>query len=186
MTAVARNPGTRRMRARLTPLLAGPLLAGALIGAAPALAQQSGGTLDFEGIRHDNSQPIEINADTLEVDQATGVARFSGDVIVSQGDLKLTAGAVEARYAGGSGGQQGRLAGLTAREKVLITAGQATAQSDQASYDVDGRHIVMTGNVVLTQAGNTIAGQRLTIDTQSGTGRMEGRVRTVLRPGSAP
>lgn len=165
-------------------LLAGGL-AGALAGGAQAQAPQGSGTLNFDEIRHDDSQPIEINSDTLEVDQASGIARFSGDVLVTQGQLRLNAGVVEAHYAGGEGGASGRLTTLAASQKVLINAGSASAQSDEARYDVDGRQIVMTGNVVLTQAGNTVAGQRLTIDTESGTGRMEGRVRTVLRPGSS-
>lgn len=152
----------------------------------PAGARAQSGSFDFGSTRRDQSQPIEINSDTLEVDQATGTARFSGDVVVSQGELRLNAGVVEALYAAGEGGEQGRLTALTASDGVLITSGQATARSDNARYDVDGRNIVMTGHVVLTQAGNTIAGQTLTIDTASGTGRMEGRVRTVLRPGSAP
>lgn len=161
------------------------LLSLLLVLAAPAAAQQAG-TLNFEGIRHDNSQPIEINSDMLEVDQATGSARFSGDVVVVQGTIRLSAGAVEARYAEGQAGDSGGLSSLTASNGVLINAGAASAQSDAASYDVTGRQIVMTGNVVLTQAGNTVAGQKLVIDTASGTGRMEGRVRTVLRPGTRP
>lgn len=172
----------------LAPLAFGLLLlaAGAASAQTPAQTPAAPGTLNFEGLRHDEAQPIEIHSDTLQVDQATGIARFSGDVVVSQGDLRLSAGAVEASYAPGEGDQSGRLSALTASEGVLINSGTATAQSDGARYDVEGRRIVMTGNVVLTQAGNTIAGQTLTIDTASGTGRMEGRVRTVLRPGRAP
>jgi lipopolysaccharide export system protein LptA len=43
------------------------------------------------------------------------------------------------------------------------------------------RSVVMTGNVLLTQTLNAISGERLTINLDTGTGLVEGRVRTVLR-----
>jgi lipopolysaccharide export system protein LptA len=41
----------------------------------------------------------------------------------------------------------------------------------------------MTGNVLLTQELNAVSGDRLSIDLETGTGVVEGRVRTVLRSG---
>ncbi|WP_420353073.1 hypothetical protein [Paenirhodobacter sp.] len=43
----------------------------------------------------------------------------------------------------------------------------------------------MTGDVVLKQGPNVMSGQKLMVDLRSGTGRMDGRVRTILQPGSA-
>jgi lipopolysaccharide export system protein LptA len=40
----------------------------------------------------------------------------------------------------------------------------------------------MTGDVLLTQGGATIAGQKLTLDLTTGLGQMEGRVTTTFAP----
>jgi lipopolysaccharide export system protein LptA len=40
----------------------------------------------------------------------------------------------------------------------------------------------MTGEVLLTQGGNVMSGQKLTVDLTAGTGRMDGRVKTILQP----
>jgi len=41
----------------------------------------------------------------------------------------------------------------------------------------------MTGNVLLTQGPNTLGGDRLTVDLEAGSGRMEGNVRTIFQTG---
>ena len=42
----------------------------------------------------------------------------------------------------------------------------------------------MTGDVILTQGPNALSGERLIVDLTSGTGRMEGRVRTIFQTGN--
>ncbi|WP_355661429.1 lipopolysaccharide transport periplasmic protein LptA [Halomonas salifodinae] len=56
--------------------LIGWLAAGLLALATPALAQQG--------------QPIEVEADRLELDEGAGTAVYSGEVEIRQGDLRLT------------------------------------------------------------------------------------------------
>ena len=41
----------------------------------------------------------------------------------------------------------------------------------------------MLGDVVLNQGQNTLAGDRLTVDLNAGTGRLEGNVRTTFQGG---
>jgi lipopolysaccharide export system protein LptA len=52
----------------------------------------------FAGLKTDVSQPVQIDADQLSVNQETGIATFSGNVIVVQGDMRLQAGEVTIRY----------------------------------------------------------------------------------------
>jgi lipopolysaccharide export system protein LptA len=49
-------------------------------------------------------QPVEVTADNLTIDQATGEAVFSGNVIVHQGDLRMAAGRVRVLYSDTTGG----------------------------------------------------------------------------------
>ena len=41
----------------------------------------------------------------------------------------------------------------------------------------------LTGDVVLTQGGNVLTGDRMLVNLQSGTAQVQGRVRSVLQPG---
>ena len=74
---------------KIAPRIAGALIAASLL-AAPVLAQSP-----FGGFRHDETQPIEIAADSLEVQEANGIAIFRGAVVAGQGTLRLTAEELE-------------------------------------------------------------------------------------------
>ncbi|MEL6427008.1 MAG: LptA/OstA family protein, partial [Pseudomonadota bacterium] len=70
-------------------LTAGVLLAGI------ALAQ----TTPFASFEQDSSQPIEIQAESLTLNQADGTAIFAGGVTAVQGTLKMTADMMTVTYA---------------------------------------------------------------------------------------
>jgi lipopolysaccharide export system protein LptA len=157
-------------------------LAGGLLLAQPALAQQA--TLPLGGLRADPEAPVEIEADSLAVSQADGRAVFTGNVLVAQGDLKLSAGKVEVAYDRPAEGQgQGKIRTLHATGGVTLASPQEAAEAQEAVYDVAAHRVTMTGKVLLTQGQNTIAGESLVVDLDTGTGTMQGRVRTTLTPG---
>lgn len=154
----------------------------ALVLAAPVLAQ--GADVAFDGVTHDAAQPVEVTSDRLSIDQADGVTVFSGDVVVVQGDMRLTAQELQIEYrTGGAAEQEGRIRRMHARGGVtLVTAGEA-AEGQEATYDLDSGQIVMEGEVLVTQGPNAISGDRLRVDLNAGTGTVEGRVRTILQAG---
>ncbi|MFS4436794.1 lipopolysaccharide transport periplasmic protein LptA [Paracoccaceae bacterium GXU_MW_L88] len=130
----------------------------------------------FSGLQFESSDPIEITADQLTVDQATGEAAFEGNVIAAQGPLRLGAGRLSANYDGEE------VREITATGQVTLTNGELAAEAAQAVYNVPGAEVVMTGDVLVTQQGNALAGERLVIDLERGTAQMDGRVRSVLTP----
>jgi len=136
----------------------------------------------FTGLGGDRSAPLELSAERLEVDQATGQAVFSGGVTVVQGDLRLGAERVQVEYAADAATGRNRIARLRAEGEVLLATPQDAAEAAMAVYDLDAGQITLSGDVVLTQGANALAGDRLVIDLASRTGRMEGRVRTVILP----
>lgn len=162
----------------LSPRVFGALLVLALAGPGPALAQ--GAEVAFGGIRADTSLPVEVTADTLSVSQTDGTATFSGNVLVSQGDMRLSAERVEVVY---GSADRSRIERLHASGGVTLVSGKDAAEAADAVYTIGTGAVEMTGDVLLTQGASTIAGQKLVVDLASGTGRMEGRVTTVLRPG---
>jgi lipopolysaccharide export system protein LptA len=162
------------MRIFLTTVLALATLAA--MPPAPALAQ--GTTIGFEGLRQDPTTPIEITSDELSVNQTERRAEFSGNVLVVQGGMRLAAEAVAVEY--GADGQG--IARLSARGGVTFVTARDAAEADTADYTVETAALILAGNVLLTQGPATISGDRLIADLRAGTGRMEGRVRTVFRP----
>jgi len=135
--------------------------------------------IGFGGVAHDASQQIEVTSDSLRVDQTSGNAVFTGDVIIIQGDLRMAAGEVTVIY--GTGDTQ-EVQQVQATGGVLLTRGDDAAEGEQAEYSVADATVVMSGNVLVTQGRTTIAGDRLNIDLTTGNGTVEGRVRTILQP----
>lgn len=60
----------------------------------------------------DPDKPVQIFAAALSVDDATRVATFSGDVRVTQGDVRLQCSLARAHYIRGTRADQGKLTRL--------------------------------------------------------------------------
>ncbi len=152
------------------------LLAAALLAAVPALAQAPGG-----------NEPIEIEADVLEVRQNEGIATFRGNVDAVQGEMTLTSDALDVFYAGGGGPEAagGGIQRIVATGNVVVTSPQEVARGREGVYDLDRRTITLSGDVVLTRDGNVLRGSRLEVDLDTGVSRLlpageGGRVRALF------
>lgn len=147
--------------------------------AQPAGAE--GAAIAFKGLRAGAGEPVEITADNLSISEADVQGTFSGNVLVVQGDLRLSADQLLVSYLDGD---RKKIDKLTATGNVLLSTPTEAAQGASAVYSLTTRQIEMTGDVLLTQGGSVMSGNRLVVDLTKGTGQMSGRVRTVLQPGS--
>ena len=145
-------------------------------GVGVAIAQTN---VDLGGVTVDTSAAVEVTADSLSVNQDSGRAVFDGNVLVVQGDLRLSAGQVEVIY----GTDTSQIARLVASEGVTFVTADEAAEAEQADYDIAAGLLVLTGNVLLTQGPSAISANQMTINVTDGTASMEGRVRTVLQQG---
>ena len=152
------------------------ILAALLALPLPVAAQ----TVAFGGIKADTKAPVEVTAETLKVDQSTGQANFTGNVLIGQGRMRLSADSVTVTYA--QGGQQ-KIKALNASGGVTLVNGPDAAEAKEAVYDVETGNIVLTGDAIVTQGQNVLAGDRIDVNLADGTARVAGRVRTVLQPG---
>jgi lipopolysaccharide export system protein LptA len=143
---------------------------------APALAQTN---IDLGGMTVDTSAAVEVTADSLAIDQETGTAVFTGNVIIGQGDLRLSAGAVEVVY----GTESSEIARLIATGGVTFVTASEAAEAQSADYDITTGLLTLTGDVLLTQGASAISAQSMVVNVATGTASMEGRVRTVLQQG---
>lgn len=148
-----------------------------LASSATAAFAQSG-NVAFGGLEHDSSQPVEVTSEQLDVSQAEGRAVFTGNVLVTQAAMRMTAPRMEVEYVEG----EGRISRMTATGGVTFVNGEEAAEADDAVYTLTDGTVVMTGDVILTQGPNALAGDRLVIDLETGTGNMEGNVRTIFQP----
>ena len=134
--------------------------------------------IGFGGEAHDANQPVEISADSLELDRASGRATFSSNVLIVQGNLRMTAGAVEVIYSAQEDSQS--VSTVIATGGVLVTRGEDAAEGERAEYTVASAELLIQVNVMITQGPTSIAGDGLTVDLETGSGTITGRVRTVL------
>lgn len=133
----------------------------------------------FGSLQEESDLPVEVNADTLSVDQDNGSAVFSGNVRISQGSMRISAPEVQVFYNDSSSG----IAKLVASGGVLLVDGPDAAEAQNAIYSIEDGTVTMTGDVLVTQGINTLQSEKMTVDLDTNTARMEGRVKTIVRTG---
>ena len=133
--------------------------------------------IDLGGISADPKAPVEVSADNLSVDQDSGTAVFSGNVVIGQGDLRLSAGSVRVVYSDSTGD----IAQLLATDGVTLVTDSEAAEAATADYNLTTGILTLSGRVLLTQGASALSAEQMTIDLNSGRAQMSGRVRTVFQ-----
>lgn len=147
---------------------------------AATMAAAQGTQVAFGAIKQDTDLPVEVTADNLAVDQATGEAVFTGNVIVGQGEMRLSAKRLLVVYREDTQG----IERMEATGGVVLVSGPDAAESERADYSIDDGVIVMTGNVLLTQGPSALTADKMTVQLESGTAQMSGSVKTILQTGN--
>lgn len=153
-------------------LICVPLMIGTAVAAQTA-------NVAFGAVKADPTQPVEVNADNLDVNQADGSAEFQGSVVIIQGEMRLSANRVLVIYGENANG----IERMEATGEVVLVSGPDAAEANRADYTIDDGLIVMTGNVFLTQGNNAITSERMVVNLVDGTAQMTGRVKTIINPG---
>lgn len=167
------------MRSVLLSALLSVLLAGG------ALAQGAKGIPNaVQGFSKNRDKPVHIEAATLEVREKDKLATFSGNVHVVQGDTTMrckvlvvhydnnTPGAMRSATRGAGGSQQ--ISRLEAKGGVIVTQAEQTATGDTGLFDMKSNTITLLGNVVVSQGGNVVRGERLVVDMTTGVSKVDG------------
>lgn len=149
-----------------------------LLALTPLKSPAQGTNVALGSLKGDPTLPVEVTSDQLSVDQAGGFATFTGNVLVGQGTLRMTAATVRVEY--GPDGQT--VERIHATGGVTLSNGIEAAEGQEAVYTLPTGSVLMTGDVLLTQGASAITGNQLTVDLNTGTGVMEGRVQTVFVP----
>lgn len=155
------------------------ITASLLLIASATLAAAQGTQVAFGTIQQNSGLPVEVTAENLTVDQGTGRAVFSDNVLIIQGEMRLSADQVTVIYDSVAQG----IDQIEAVGNVILISGEDAAESDRADYNVDDGTIVMTGSVLVAQGPSTLTADSMTVRLQDGTAQMSGKVRTVLQTG---
>lgn len=134
---------------------------------------------------HDTTQPVEIVSDRFIVSQNDGTAEFLGNVVVVQGELRLSAEEITAEYERKDEEITGKINRLIASGKVIFVSGEEVAEAQKAVYDLNDRTVELIGDVLMAQRDNTIYGQRVVANLDNGTAAIIGRVKTVFQAAGA-
>ncbi|MGV8988554.1 MAG: lipopolysaccharide transport periplasmic protein LptA [Cypionkella sp.] len=162
---------------RLTRLFA-PVLLWMTLLLVPAMVDAAGTDVSFAGLKTDTTQPVQVTADQLSVDQNDGKAEFKGNVVVTQGTMTLQAATVRIEYAE----DKKSIARMIAEGGVKLAAGTDAASAQTAEYAPETGDLVLTGDVLVTQGAAAMSGQKLVLSMKTGLGRMDGRVTTTFTP----
>jgi LPS export ABC transporter protein LptC/lipopolysaccharide transport protein LptA len=192
--AIDRNAGTAKMTTPPEGGLGPGRIAARLVrgpdskGGAKKKADDSDASENPLGsFKTDPSAPVDLTADSLDVDDKKKVAIFRGDVDASQDTFKIRcaelsafykgeAGLVDAANPSASGNEKkgAELSRIEARRDVHVTSkdGQS-ATGDWADFDTKTNKITMGGNVVLSKGKSMIRGTRLLIDLTTGESKID-------------
>ena len=174
----------------------------AIAAAAPAAAAtKEAGASFLPGAS--SRQPVSIEADKLVYFDKEQKAVYTGNVVVIQGDSKMTcsgltifmekAGAPDAAPAAdpaksGAGGTSSHVKHLDAAGPVTVISKTQVATGDRASFDKAQNKVWLLGNVTLSDSGNVTKGDKLTYDLTTGQATVDtgaaGRVKGLFMPGS--
>ncbi len=135
------------------------------------------GTPAAHGLSTDREQPIEIEADFAELDDSRGVTMYKGNVIVTQGSLRLTGDALTVNYGEGQELENAFLEGRPARFRQRPDSGdQAEGEALQIEYHAKDSLLYLIREARLDQGGKILTGHRISYDT----------VRSILTARRAP
>jgi len=150
-----------RLRAALGPAriaLVSALAVGAALGGWQQLSAQA-----IAG--HNSNAPVDYAADRIEMQDRNDRVVLSGNVDVTQDNLRLRAARVTVNYTDAGSLKIQR---MIASGGVFVTRGGESARGDVAVYDLGQRIITMAGNVSLNRNGDTLNGGRLVINLATG------------------
>ncbi len=136
----------------------------------------------------DKDQPVELAADSVDLDEGRQVSVYKGDVDLRQGSMRLRADQVTIQH---RGRKPKRLVavGRPVRFEQDTGKGKVTARARRVEYQVDAETLTLIGDAVLVQNGDTLKSDRIVYDRvhhkvkagAAAKGRQ--RVRITIQPG---
>lgn len=142
----------------------------------------------------DEEQPVHITADSLDIQELTGISVYSGDVEVNQGSLNLKGDEISIDHPDRVM-QSIKTIGNPAYFKRFDPESQSwvTGKADRIDYDAVRKIVILTGDAKVEQPGkHTITGPKLNYDMRNKTLKAQStpqekqRISVTLTPDEKP
>lgn len=146
------------------------------LAAAVILGIASSGAL---ALSTDREQPIVIEAGAAEADNRAQVTVYHGDVVITQGTLRITGDTVWIHYDDSNSITKAISVGKPAkfRQRPDDKEHDMTADADRMEYHADQDLILLLGNARYGEGDDKITAQRIVYDSR------RGRVKAGANPG---
>ena len=168
-----------RVKSLSRPLAHGVLLAGGILLAAGQMAH---------AIPSDQNQPVVLEADRATFNDKTGLTSYTGNVIVTQGTIRIEADSMVMNLEPNRSIRLATAKGRPARFQQQVEAGKGLTRGEGQTivYDARTSIVTLTGNAYLNNDGATFNGNQLRYSMARGdveaTSTPKGRVRLVIPP----
>ncbi len=152
------------------------LLLGLFVG--PALA-----------LSGDEKQPIEVEADLLEVRDDDNISVYRGNVTLTQGSIRISSDQLTIYFNENDELELMEMTGSPARFRQLDDDNlEMIGQAEQINYRETESVIILIGNASFTHDGDRIESDRIEIDTENdnlsaGSDDPSKRVKMLIQPG---
>jgi lipopolysaccharide export system protein LptA len=141
------------------------------------------------GLSTDSEQPINLEADQAELDQAEGISTYTGNVVVTQGSMKVEADRMVVHLIDGEIDRiEATGAPARFRQRPDGKSEDVRGTASKMDYFAERSLVVLSGNAWVEQAGDSIRGARIEysltedrVKAQKGSGESD-RVRITLQP----
>ncbi|MCP5424588.1 MAG: lipopolysaccharide transport periplasmic protein LptA [Gammaproteobacteria bacterium] len=122
-------------------------------------------SIDVWALPDDRQQPIRLEADSGELDQKTGISVYRGNVVISQGSMRMEAATATIYF------KDGRFERMEAvgkpvqlRYKPSVDKPEIQGYGQRVEYNASTARVVMTINAKVIQGKDSFTGDRIEYD----------------------
>jgi lipopolysaccharide transport periplasmic protein LptA len=145
--------------------------------------------LGAAALESDRQQPIQVQADSVELDNRTGVSTYRGNVVLDQGTLHLEADLLKV-YRGNDELDRIEAEGrpVRLRQRPEGAAADVEGEALRLEYRAAQDRLLLEGSASVRQGGDLFSGERIEYDIvhsrvqASGQDNGGGRVQAIIQP----
>jgi lipopolysaccharide export system protein LptA len=130
--------------------------------------------MPLSALESDRDQPIELTADSVDIDEGKGISIYRGDVDLRQGTIRVLADVITVHL------ESRRPSKIVAEGRPVkfrqqSENGPVRGEALRVEYAIDSEDLVLIGDAVLVQNNDSMRSDRITYD----------RERAVVKAGAA-
>lgn len=140
----------------------------------------------------DRDQPIEVEADRMEMREQENISIYEGNVKLVQGSLRVNADRMVIHFTDANQLSLMEMTGKPAKLRQIDNQRREIhGEAEQIDYSEPKSLLILRKSAYLDQAGDIIRGELIRMDTttnnvEAGTDQPEDRVKMVIQPRQKP